>query len=192
VRVDNEHADSPAAGVIRADHLCFGRQGGGTQESPIREIADLDGKVVVTTSGTTTERVVRSVLNMRKFSSRIVQGGAFAYRFAVDGGFQPGGCFVIDEALFAGLMANSPHADKLGFIEENFGYEPYSMVMRRDDPEFKKIVDQALRGMMQSGELERCTTNGSCRRFRRRGSICNLPMSDLLKDLIQNPNDEGN
>jgi glutamate/aspartate transport system substrate-binding protein len=161
------------------------------RDSQIRRIADLDGKVVVTTSGTNTERTVRSVLNMRKVSGLFKAGRSHPDSLGMVVSSQAD-AFVIDDALLAGLIASSAQSDKLRILEENFGYEPYSIVMRRNDPEFKKIVDQALRGMMQSGELERLYNKWFMSPIPPKGINLNLPMSDLLKELIRNPNDEGN
>jgi glutamate/aspartate transport system substrate-binding protein len=160
-------------------------------ESPIKGVADLDGKVVVTTAGTTTERVVRGVLNTRKFSTRAKAGRNNGESLSMVVSSQAD-VFVADEALLAGLVANSPHADKLRFIEDNFGFEPYAVVMRRDDPELKKIVDGALREMMKSGELERLYNKWFLSPIPPKGINLRIPMSNLLKDLIQKPNDEGN
>ena len=161
------------------------------RDSQIRRIADLDGKVVVTTSGTNTERTVRSVLNMRKVSGLFKAGRSHPDSLGMVVSSQAD-AFVIDDALLAGLIASSAQSDKLRILEENFGYEPYSIVMRRNDTEFKKIVDQALRGMMQSGELERLYTKWFMSPIPPKGINLNLPMSDMLKELIRNPNDEGN
>ena len=160
------------------------------RDSQIRRIADLDGKVVVTTSGTNTERTVRSVLNMRKVSGLFKAGRSHPDSLGMVVSSQAD-AFVIDDALLAGLIASSAQSDKLRILEENFGYEPYSIVMRRNDTEFKKIVDQALRGMMQSGELERLYTKWFMSPIPPKGINLNLPMSDMLKELIRNPNDEG-
>jgi glutamate/aspartate transport system substrate-binding protein len=161
------------------------------RDSQVRRIADLDGKVVVTTSGTNTERTVRSVLNMRKVSGLFKAGRSHPDSLGMVVSSQAD-AFVIDDALLAGLIASSAQSDKLRILEENFGYEPYSIAMRRNDPEFKKIIDQALRGMMQSGELERLYNKWFMSPIPPKGINLNLPMSDLLKELIRNPNDEGN
>jgi len=161
------------------------------QDSPIRHISDLDGKVVVTTSGTSTERMVRSVLTMRKINGLFKAGRSHTHSLSMVVSRQAD-AFVIDDALLSGLIANSTQPEKLRIIDENFGYEPYSIVMRRDDPEFKKIIDQTLRGMMQSGELERIYAKWFMSPIPPKGIKLNLPMSDLLKALIVNPSDEGN
>jgi glutamate/aspartate transport system substrate-binding protein len=107
------------------------------RDSQIRRIADLDGKVVVTTSGTNTERTVRSVLNMRKVSGLFKAGRSHPDSLGMVVSSQAD-AFVIDDALLAGLIASSAQSDKLRILEENFGYEPYSIVMRRNDPSSRR------------------------------------------------------
>ncbi|MBI5897982.1 MAG: amino acid ABC transporter substrate-binding protein [Rhodocyclales bacterium] len=160
------------------------------KDSPIRQISDLDGKVVVTTSGTSTERTVRSVLTMRKVSGLFKAGRSHGHSLGMVVSSQAD-AFVIDDALLSGMIASSTQTDKLRIIDENFGYEPYSVVMRRDDPEFKRLVDKTLRDLMQSGELERIYAKWFMSPIPPRGINLNLPMSDLLRVLVRNPNDEG-
>lgn len=161
------------------------------KDSPIQGIADLDGRVVVTTAGTTTERTVRSVLNIRKLSARSKAARTHPESLAMVVASQAD-AFVIDEALLAGLVASSPDGPKLRFLEDNFGYEPYAIVFRRDDPEMKRIVDNALREIMRSGEMERLYNKWFMSPIPPKGINLQIPMSNLLRDLIKNPNDEGN
>lgn len=161
------------------------------KESPIRGIADMEGRVVVTTSGTTTERSVRGVLSNRKLVSRFKAARTHRDSLGMVVASQAD-VFVIDDALLAGLVANSDHAEKLRFLEENFGFEPYGIVFRKDDPEFKKLVDGSLRALMASGELTRIYEKWFMAPIPPKGINLNIPMSGLLKELIRNPNDEGN
>lgn len=160
-------------------------------DSPIQRIADLEGKVVVTTSGTNTERTVRSIMTTRKASALFKAARSHRDSLAMVISSQAD-AFVIDDALLSGLIASSAQPERVRIVDENFGFEPYSVVMRRDDPEFKKIVDQTLRELMRSGELERLYTKWFMSPIPPKGINLQLPMSDLLKSLIQNPNDEGN
>ena len=98
---------------------------------------------------------------------------------------------MLDEPILAGLLANSPDAGKLKLLEENFGFEPYGMAMRREDPEFKKLVDDTLVGMMKSGEFERIYNKWFMSPIPPKNINLQIPMSDLLRELIRNPNDAG-
>lgn len=161
------------------------------KDSGIERIADLAGKVVMTTSGTTTERLVRTVLAARNLpAARSRTASKHTESFAMVASRQAD-AFVLDEPILAGLLATSPDAGKLKLLEENFGFEPYGIGMRRDDPEFKKLVDDTLVGMMKSGELEKIYNRWFMSPIPPGNVNLQIPMSEMLKDLMRNPNDVG-
>lgn len=161
------------------------------KDSGIERIADLGGKVVVTTSGTTTERLVRTVLAARNLpAARAKTASKHPEAFSMVASRQAD-AFVLDEPILAGLLATSPDAGKLKMLEENFGFEPYGIGMRRDDPEFKKLVDDTLVGMMKSGEMERLYDKWFMSPIPPDNVNLQIPMSEMLKDLMRNPNDVG-
>ena len=160
------------------------------RDTGIDRLADLNGKVVVTTSGTTTERVVRTVLAARNMVAR-----AKSARDHPEGMntvlSRQADAFVMDDGILAGLLASSPDADKLKLLDENFGFEPYGIAMRRDDPEFKKVVDETIRDLIKSGELEKIYNKWFLSPIPPKGVNLRIPMSGMLKDLLVNPNDTG-
>jgi glutamate/aspartate transport system substrate-binding protein len=161
------------------------------KDDGIERIADLAGKVVVTTSGTTTERLVRTVLAARNLpAARTKTASKHGESFAMVVSRQAD-AFVLDEPILAGLLANSPDAGKLKLLEENFGFEPYGIGMRREDPEFKKLVDDTLIGMMKSGELERLYNKWFMSPIPPNNINLKIPMSEMLRDLLRNPSDVG-
>lgn len=161
------------------------------KDTGIERIADLSGRVVVTTSGTTTERGVRSVLAARKLpAARLRTAGKHAESFSMVLSRQAD-AFVLDEPILAGLMANSPDAGRLKLLEENFGYEPYGIGMRREDPEFKKLVDDTLVALMKSGEFERIYTKWFMSPIPPNNHNLQMPMSEMLREQLRNPNDTG-
>ncbi len=160
------------------------------KDTGINRLADLDGKVVVTTAGTTTERVVRTVMATRNASARFKSARDHAESLAIVVSRQAD-TFVMDDAILAGLLANSPDADKLKLLDENFGFEPYGIVMRKEDPEFKKLVDETLKGLMKNGELEKIYHKWFMSPIPPKNVNLRIPMSDTLKELIRNPNDSG-
>lgn len=160
-------------------------------DTGIERITDLAGKVVVTTSGTTTERVVRSVLAARKLqATRAKTASSHQESFSMVLSRQAD-AFVLDEPILAGLLANSPDAGKLKLLEENFGFEPYGIGMRREDPEFKKLVDDTLVGMMKSGELDKLYARWFMSPIPPNNVNLQIPMSEMLKNLLRNPSDTG-
>jgi len=161
------------------------------RDAGIERIADLAGKVVVTTSGTTTERLVRTVLAARNLpAARARTASKHGESFAMVASRQAD-AFVLDEPILAGLLASSPDAGKLKLLEENLGFEPYGIGMRREDPEFKKLVDDTLIGMMKSGELEKLYNKWFMSPIPPDNFNLQMPMSEMLRDLLRNPSDAG-
>jgi glutamate/aspartate transport system substrate-binding protein len=161
------------------------------KDSGIERVSDLAGKVVVTTSGTTTERLVKTVLAARNLpAARAKTASKHPESFSMVVSRQAD-AFVLDEPILAGLLANSPDAGKLKLLEENFGFEPYGIGMRRDDPEFKKLVDDTIVGMMKSGELEKLYNKWFMSPIPPNNVNLQIPMSEMLRELLRNPSDAG-
>lgn len=160
------------------------------KDSGIERIADLTGRVVVTTAGTTTERVVKTVLAARNGTARVKNARTHPESFSMVVSKQAD-AFVLDDVLLAGLIANSPEAGKLKLLDENFGFEPYGIALRKDDPEFKKLVDSTLVEMMKRGELDRLYTKWFLSPIPPKNVNLKIPMSDMLKELLRNPSDAG-
>ena len=160
------------------------------EDSGIKLLADLDGKVIITTAGTTTERTVKTLLATRKLAAREKSGLSHSDSFqqVVK---KNADAFVIDDILLSGLIANSANGVPMRILDENFAFEPYAIAMRRDDPEFKALVDSSLKALMKSGELETIYNKWFLGPIPPYGASLNVPMSDLLKQAIQAPNDDG-
>jgi len=100
---------------------------------------------------------------------------------------------VLDDALLAGLLSNLPPAERgrLVVLADSYGFEPYGLAFRRQDPEFKKLVDDTLVGVMQSGEFARLYGKWFTSPIPPGGASLDMPMSAALKQLILTPNDKG-
>jgi len=161
------------------------------KDSGIERIADLNGKVVVTTAGTTTDRVVKTVLAARSLSVREKRGRDHLESMSMLVSRQAD-AFVLDDFLLSGLLANSPDAEKLRLLQENFGFEPYGIGLRKNDPEFERLVDSAVTRMMKSGEVEKLYVKWFMSPIPPKSINLKIPMSDLLRNLLLNPGKEGN
>jgi len=156
----------------------------------INRIRDLNGKVVVTTAGTTTERLVGTVLATQNALVRSKTGRTHLESMSMVVTRQAD-AFVLDDALLAGLLAVSPDADKLKLLEENFGFEPYGIALRKDDPDFKRLVDATLTGMMKRGEVEKLYSKWFMSPIPPKNVNLQIPMSNMLKELLLKPDDAG-
>jgi glutamate/aspartate transport system substrate-binding protein len=70
--------------------------------------------------------------------------------------------------------------------------EPYGIMLRRDDPQFKKIVDNAVRNLYKSGQITKIYDKWFLRPVPPKGINLNVPMSAVFKKVVANPTDSGN
>ena len=158
------------------------------KDSGVKRIADLADKRVVTTLGTTADRLVKLAALANNITIKFVIGSnqpesmAMLVRGEAD-------AFVGDDAIIAAARALSPAGDQYVFLDEVLSTEPYGIMLPLDDPQFKKLVDDVIVGLMQSGELGRLYDKWFTKPIPPNGINLQMPMSDMLKAAIANPND---
>ena len=160
------------------------------KDSGMERLADLNGKVVATTAGTTTERAVRAAMVGRNASVRFKNARDHGESLTMVVSRQAD-AFALDDAVLAGLLAGLPDRDQYRLLEENFGLEPYAIGLRKDDQDFKKLVDDALIAMMGSGEMERLYEKWFMSPIPPNKVNLRIPMSDILRGMLRNPSDAG-
>jgi glutamate/aspartate transport system substrate-binding protein len=97
--------------------------------------------------------------------------------------------FVMDDNLLAGLIVSSKAPADYAIVGEVLNVEPIAIMLRRDDPAFKKLVDAAVIGLMKSGELDKLYARWFMAPIPPKNVSMNFPMSDALKALIKAPSD---
>ena len=121
-----------------------------TTASGIKGAADLAGKRLAVIAGTTTERALADWFRANNVSGAKVPN----VKDHVDGlaGLDSGAfdAYASDRVILFGLAANSRTATKLTLLQEYFSYEPYGLVLRRDDAPFRLAVDRALAALYRS------------------------------------------
>jgi glutamate/aspartate transport system substrate-binding protein len=158
--------------------------------SGIKSYRDLAGKPVAITSGTANELTLKSLDAKEHLDIRIVPAKDHAEAFLLlDSG--RAAAFATDEILLYGLKANAKNPDDFEIVGELLSFEPYAIMVRKDDREFKKFGDEVLAGLMKSGEIETIYRKWFESPIPPRGVNLKLPMSDKLKDYFKNPSDEG-
>lgn len=156
--------------------------------SGISSLAQLDGKPVATTTGTTSVALMRANEKGKSIDFKEVYGKDHADSFLMletDRAV----AFVMDDNLLAGLIATSKSPDAYAIVGEALSTEPIAIMLRKDDPEFKKLVDSTVAGLMKSGEIEKLYAKWFVSPIPPRNVNLNFAMSDKLKELIHNPND---
>ena len=99
--------------------------------------------------------------------------------------------FVMDDILLAGQIANSKDPAAYKILPGSLRQEPYSMMLRKDDPQFKALVDKTIDGVMKSGEINKIYAKWFTSPIPPKNVNLNLPMNSQLQEAIKNPNDKG-
>jgi glutamate/aspartate transport system substrate-binding protein len=157
--------------------------------SPIKSVADLNGKTVATTTGTTSVQTLRKNERAKNIDFKVVYGKDHADSFLL---LESGraDAFVMDDNILAGLIANSKDPKGFKITGEVLSVEPIAIMFRKDDPKFKKAVDDALVAMMKSGEVAKIYDKWFMSPIPPKNVNVNLPMGNTLKGLIATPNDK--
>ena len=160
-------------------------------DTGINGAADLKGKAVAVTAGTNTAQFVAKLNNEQNLGLRIMSGKDHAESFLlVETG--RASAWMEDDILIAGFRANARKPADLKLLEQAYPSDPYALMLRRDDPQFKALVDATLSGLMKSGEFDKLYAKWFESPIPPRGINIALPMSDKLKALVKDPNDKPN
>jgi glutamate/aspartate transport system substrate-binding protein len=160
-------------------------------DSNIKSADDLRGKTVAVTAGTNTAVFVNKMNNGENLGMTITQGKDHAESFLlVETG--RASAWMEDDVLLAGFRANAKSPADFKLLDKSYPSDPYALMIRKDDPQFKALVDEALAQLMRSGEFEKLYTQWFERPIPPRGVNMDLPMSDALKHDIKEPNDKPN
>ena len=157
--------------------------------SGIKSIAQLNGKVVATTTGTTSVALLRRHERANTVNFNEVYGKDHADSFLL---LESGraDAFVMDDNILAGLIASSKSPKDYAIVGETLNVEPIAIMMRKEDTAFKKAVDDQIRAMIKSGELEKLYTKWFMSPIPPKNTSVNLPMGEVLKGLLANPSDK--
>ena len=148
--------------------------------SGVKNYADLAGKTVSSTTGTTNAQVIRKYSADKKLDLQIVLGKDHDDSLLLVENDRAL-AFAMDDILLFGLKANSKNTDALEVVGDSLQVEPYACMLRKDDPEFKKLVDGTLNRLMKSGEFNRLYTKWFMSPIPPKGVNLNLPMSEQLR-----------
>ncbi|MEC5387569.1 transporter substrate-binding domain-containing protein [Uliginosibacterium sp. H3] len=156
--------------------------------SGITDINQLGGKPVATTTGTTSVALMRSNEKGKGIDFKEVYGKDHADSFLMletDRAV----AFVMDDNLLLGLIASSKAPQDYAIVGSPLSVEPIAIMLRKDDPTFKAIVDITVKDLAKSGELNKLYTKWFLSPIPPKGVNLNFPMSDALKNVIAAPND---
>ena len=156
--------------------------------SGITSLGQLGGKPVATTTGTTSVQLMRAHEKGKGLDFKEVYGKDHADAFLMletDRAV----AFVMDDNLLAGRIVSSKSPADYAIVGEVLSIEPIAIMLRKDDPAFKKLVDDTVSGLMKSGELEKLYARWFLSPIPPKNVNLNFPMSEQLKKLIKTPGD---
>jgi glutamate/aspartate transport system substrate-binding protein len=160
------------------------------KDSGIKDFPDLKGKNVVTTAGTTSERLIRKMNEEKAMGMNIISARDHGESFlTLHGGRAV--AFMMDDALLAGERAKARKPDEWVIVGTPQSKEAYGCMMRKDDPQFKKVVDAAIAQAMTSGEAEQLFKKWFQSPIPPKNLKLDLPLGDDMKQLFKNPNDKA-
>ena len=156
--------------------------------SGIKSLDQLNGKPVATTTGTTSVQLMRAHEKGKHIDFKEVYAKDHADAFLMletDRAV----AFVMDDNLLAGLMVTSKNPNDYAIVGEVLNIEPIAIMLRREDPAFKKVVDDAVKALMNSGEIDKLYARWFMSPIPPKSANLNFAMSDKLKELIKAPSD---
>jgi glutamate/aspartate transport system substrate-binding protein len=157
--------------------------------SPIKSVADLKGRKVVSTTGTTNFRIMRALNDERSIGFELIGAKDHSESQLVVASGRAD-AFAMDDILLYGLAASSANPREWSVVGESIQVEPYAIMLRRDDPTFKALVDGVLARLMDSGEFERMYTRWFQSPIPPKGVNLNAPMPQELRDNLKAKSDK--
>jgi glutamate/aspartate transport system substrate-binding protein len=157
--------------------------------SGITSIAQLNGRNVATTTGTTSVQLLRKHERAAGVDFKEVFGKDHADSFLL---LESGraDAFVMDGQILAGNIAKSKSPADYKIVGEVLSVEPIAIMLRKDDPGFKKAVDDSIKGMMKSGDIAKLYDKWFMQPIAPSNTKVGLPLSDATKAAWANPNDK--
>jgi glutamate/aspartate transport system substrate-binding protein len=157
--------------------------------SGITSIGQLKDKSVATTTGTTSVQLLRKHERANGIEFKEVFGKDHADSFLL---LESGraDAFVMDGQILAGLVSKSKNPADYKIVGEVLSVEPIAIMFRKDDPAFKKAVDDSIKAMIKSGEIAKLYDKWFVQPIPPSNTRVGLPVSEATKAAWANPNDK--
>jgi len=160
------------------------------KDGGIKDWADLKGKNVVTTAGTTSERLLRKMNDDQKLGMNIISTKDHGQSFlTLESGRAV--AFMMDDALLYGERAKAKNPNDWIVVGKPQSRESYGCMIRKDDAPFKKLADHVITGLMKDGQINTMYTKWFMQPVPPKGLNLDFPLSEDMKALFKNPNDKA-
>jgi glutamate/aspartate transport system substrate-binding protein len=160
------------------------------KSSNIKSVADMRGKTLVATAGTTTLKQMTILNKEQNLGMNIAVGKDHPESFLM---LETGraAAEANDDILLASQRANSKNPNEFDITKDALSVEPYGIMLRKGDPEFKKVVDDALVKLYKSDDINRIYNKWFMSPIPPKGVNMNFPMPPQLKAVFDKPTDSG-
>jgi glutamate/aspartate transport system substrate-binding protein len=156
----------------------------------LKTVDDLKGKTIASTSGTTNIKQITEIGAQKNLGLNILAAKDHAEAFLMVE-TDRAAAFVMDDILLYSLVAESKAPGDYVISADPLSVEPYGIMLRRDDPAFKKVVDAAMTNIYKSGAINAIYEKWFEKPIPPKGINLNLPMSPAFKKVVANPTDSG-
>jgi glutamate/aspartate transport system substrate-binding protein len=157
--------------------------------SGINSIAQLNGKTIATTTGTTSVQHLRKHERAKGADFKEVFGKDHADSFLL---LESGraDAFVMDGSILAGNIANAKNPNDFKIVGEVLNVEPIAIMIRKDDAGLKKLGNDVIAGMVKSGEMNKLWDKWFMQPIPPKNTKVGLPLSESTKQAWASPNDK--
>jgi glutamate/aspartate transport system substrate-binding protein len=157
--------------------------------SGITSIDQLNGRSVVTTTGTTSVQHLRKHERAANVDFKEIYAKDHAESFLM---LESGraDAFVMDGQILAGNIANAKNPADFKIVGEVLSTEPIAIMLRKDDVAFKKLADNTVRDLVKSGEMAKLYDKWFMQPIPPKNTRVGLPLSETTKAAWANLNDK--
>ena len=156
----------------------------------VKKLEDLKGKTIVSTAGTTNIKQITELNGQQNLGMNIISANGHPEAFQmVETGRAV--AFVMDDILLYSLAAQSRNPKDYDISPIALSVEPYGIMLRKDDPAFQKVVDNAMTQIYKSGEINKIYDKWFQKPVPPKGINLNVPMSDQFKKVVAKPTNSG-
>jgi glutamate/aspartate transport system substrate-binding protein len=158
-------------------------------DSTINKLEDLNGKTVATTTGTTSVQTLRKNKRAKDITFNEVYGKDHADSFLL---LQSGraDAFVMDASILAANIARAQDPKVFKILPEVLSVEPIAIMIRKDDPDFKKAVDESIEEQIKNGTIAKLYDKWCMQPIPPNNVTLNMPASEATKNAWASPNDK--
>ena len=158
-------------------------------DSDIKSVAQLDGKTLASTAGTTTLPTIRKQQRGANLEIKeiLAKDDGETFELLVSG---KADAYVMDSQILAGAIANAKKPSDFKIVGDALSVEPIAIMIRKDDPAFKKVADDTVRQLVKSGEISKLYDKWFLQAIPPKGIKLNLPASANTTAAWANLNDK--